>query len=262
VPFWVYEHMPLFSSPAILIRRLDYGDFDLILTFLSLERGKISLIAKSAKKSRKRFSGILELFSHLEIVVDTGKGRGLSVLQEADLKSPYSTIRNNIEKTSYASYWSELLYNWMEENQKQAYLYYLLKHALGQLDSGESAAAEISILFQMRLLHFSGHSPGLRQCARCQNNLDVIQTNHVAFDIARGAILCDGCVAGSGGRIRLSKGTIKQLIWSESGNLKKASRVRFGAQTLKEGLELLEAFVPYVMGIQPHSLKFLRQIRQ
>ncbi|MGD2024091.1 MAG: recombination protein O N-terminal domain-containing protein, partial [Desulfobacterales bacterium] len=68
--------MSVFSTPAILLRRLDYGDFDLILTFLSLQRGKISLIAKSAKKSKKRFAGVLELFSLIDIVVSTGKRRG------------------------------------------------------------------------------------------------------------------------------------------------------------------------------------------
>jgi DNA repair protein RecO (recombination protein O) len=254
--------MPVFSTPAILLRRLDYGDFDLILTFLSLERGKISLIAKSAKKSTKRFAGILELFSLMEVVASTGKGRGLPVLQEAALKSPFSTIRNDIRKTAYASYWCELLYKWVEENQKQAPLYYLLKHVLSQLDGGAPAAAEISIFFQMRLLNISGHGPSLRQCGRCRKNLETIECNPVVFDIAKGAILCDGCASGAGGRIRLSKGTIKQLLWVESGDLKKASRVRFGAQAIKEGLEFLEAFVPYIMGMQPQSLKFLRQIRK
>ena len=254
--------MPVFSTPAILLRRLDYGDFDLILTFLSLQRGKISLIAKSAKKSTKRFAGILELFSLMEVVASTGKGRGLPVLQEAALKSPFSTIRNDIRKTAYASYWCELLYKWVEENQKQAPLYYLLKHVLSQLDGGALAAAEISIFFQMRLLYISGHGPSLRQCGRCRKNLETIESNPVVFDIAKGAILCDGCTSGAGGRIRLSKGTIKQLLWVESGDLKKASRVRFGAQAIKEGLEFLEAFVPYIMGMQPQSLKFLRQIRK
>ena len=198
----------------------------------------------------------------MEVVASTGKGRGLAVLQEAALKSPFSTIRNDIRKTAYASYWCELLNKWVEENQKQAPLYYLLKHVLSQLDGGALAAAEISIFFQMRLLYISGHGPSLRQCGRCRKNLETIESNPVVFDIAKGAILCDGCTSGAGGRIRLSKGTIKQLLWVESGDLKKASRVRFGAQAIKEGLEFLEAFVPYIMGMQPQSLKFLRQIRK
>ena len=254
--------MPVFSTPAILLRRLDYGDFDLILTLLSLERGKISLIAKSAKKSKKRFAGVLELFSLMETVASTGKGRGLPVLQEANLISSFSSIRSDIRKTAYASYWCELLNNWVEENQKQAPLYYLLKHALNQLDGGAPAAAEVSLFFQMRLLNISGHRPRLRQCGRCRKNLEMIQSNQVVFDIATGAILCHECTSGAAGRIRLSRGTIKQLLWVESGDLKKASRIRFGAQAIKESQEFLEAFVQYVMGVQPRSLKFLKQIRK
>jgi DNA repair protein RecO (recombination protein O) len=254
--------MPSISTPAILLRRLDYGDFDLILTFLSLQRGKISLIAKSAKKSTKRFAGTLELFSLLEVVYSTGRGHGLPVLQEAVLQSPFSAIRDDIKKTAYASYWCELINKWMEENKKQVQLYYLLQHVLSQLDSGPSTAAELSIIFQIRLLSLSGYGPNLMQCARCQKKSAMIQSDRVVFDIAKGGILCDECTLGSGGRIRLSRGTIKQLIWVESGDLKKASRMRFGSQALAEGLEFLEAFVPYVMGIQLQSLRFLKQIRK
>ena len=254
--------MSVFSTPAILIRRLDYGDYDLILTFLSLQRGKISLIAKSAKKSIKRFAGTLELFSLIEVVGSTNKRGGLPVLQEATLKSPYSAIRSNIEKTAYASYWCELIYNWLEEYQQQAPIYYLLKYVLGELSSGVSTPAELSVLFQMRLLYLSGHRPNLSECANCHKNLETIDGQHVVFDVTRGAILCQDCSSGSGGPIWLSKGTIKHLVWFESGDLKKASRVRFGTQALKESIELLEAFVPYILGIQPRSLKFLKQIRQ
>ena len=254
--------MPVFSSPAILLRKLDYGDFDLILTFLSLQQGKISLIAKSAKKSTKRFAGILELFSVMEVVASTGKGRGLPVLQEATLISPFSTIRNDINKIAYASYWCELINNWVEKNQKQVQLFYLLRYVLNQLDKGEAAAAQISILFQMKLLHLTGHGPNLRQCGRCRKSLEIIQPNQVVFDIAKGAILCDECSPGAGSRVRLSKGTLKQLIWFESGNLQKASRIRFGNQALNEALEFLETFVPYAMGVQLQSLKFLKQIRR
>ncbi|MBS3810049.1 MAG: recombination protein O N-terminal domain-containing protein, partial [Desulfobacterales bacterium] len=57
-----------FSTPAILLRRIEYGDYDLIATFLTRAKGKISVIAKNAKKSRKRFSGLLEPFTALDLV--------------------------------------------------------------------------------------------------------------------------------------------------------------------------------------------------
>jgi DNA repair protein RecO (recombination protein O) len=253
--------MPVFSTPAILIRRLDFGDYDLILTFFSLERGKIPLIAKSAKKSTKRFAGILELFSELEVVANTGRGKGLPVLQEAGLKHPFSSIRADIIKTAYASYWAELIYDWMEEYERQVRLYDLFKYVLGELDGGRIPNEVLSILFQIRLLHISGHRPNLNRCCRCRTSLEILSDDKLFFDIVKGGIKCIKCASESTGGISLSKGSAKQLLWVESGDLAKAARIRFTAQAIKESLEFLEAFVPYHLGKQPRSLKFLRQIR-
>ena len=253
--------MPAFSTPAVLLRRLDYGDFDLITTFFTLEKGKVTLIAKSAKKSTKRFSGILELFSVLEIVGSTGKGKGLPVLQEAVLRKPFDGLRADLRKTSYASYWAELINNWMEENFKSVSLFYLFQHALTELNSNQTPANVLNILFQMRLLNISGLKPCLNRCSYCQQDLETIKEAKICVDLQKGGILCGNCSSASATRITLSKGTIKQLLWVESGRLSKASRIKFNSAALKEGTEFLEEFVPYHLGRQPRSLKFLRQVR-
>jgi DNA repair protein RecO (recombination protein O) len=245
-----------------MLRRVEYGDYDLILTFFSLERGKISLIAKAAKKSTKRFGGILQLFSVLEIVGTAGRGKGLPVLQEAALKQPFSEIRSDVHKTAYASYWAELIHDWMPDNERQTELFFLFRHVLEELDSGGTAAEGLSVLFQMRLLVLSGHRPNLSHCCRCQASLEAVKDEKLLFDIVRGGISCHSCGSSGAGGLNLSKGTVKQLIWIGSGDLAKASRIRFSSRTIKEALGLMEAFVPYHLGRQPRSLKFLRQIRK
>ncbi|UCF91988.1 MAG: DNA repair protein RecO [Desulfobacterales bacterium] len=254
--------MPVFTTPAILLRRVDFGDWDLIVSFFSLARGKISLIAKSAKRSTKRFAGILELFSVLDVVGQTSRGRGLSVLQEAVLKEPFSRIRADIRKTAYASYWAELTQDWMEENAPQAPLFYLLRYVLHALDRGHASEETLSILFQVRFLTLSGHSPNLGGCGVCRKDLEQLNQPKVIFDLVRGGIVCAGCASSAGERIALAKGTIKQLLWMEKGDLAKAARIRFGPQAMQESLDLLENFGPYHLGKPPRSLKFLRQIRK
>ena len=253
--------MPVFSSPAILLRRMDYGDFDVIITFFTLKKGKLSLIAKSAKKSTKRFAGILELFSVLEVVAGTGRRKGLSVLQEAVLKQPFGNIRADFRKTAYASYWAELIYNWIEENFQQVALFYLLEHVLAELDGERTAPAVLNILFQMRFLALAGYRPNLDGCSLCRNELENIKQDKIRVDSRRGGIICNKCRIGSAAGTLLEKGTIKQLLWVESGNLTKAGRIKFSQPALKEGTDFLEEFVCYHLGKQPRSLKFLRQIR-
>jgi len=253
--------MQVFSTPAILLRRIDYGDFDVIITFFTLKSGKLTLIAKSAKKSTKRFAGILELFSILELVASTGRGKGLPVLQEAVLKEPFSGIRADFKKTAYASYWAELIYNWLEDDYKQDALYALFEHVLSELDRGQTTAAALNILFQMRFLNLSGHRPHLTACSLCHKELEKIQQTKIILDLQGGGILCGNCSSRSVSRIFLSRGTIKQLLWVESGDLAKATRMKFSPAALNESTHFLEEFAVYHLGKQPRSLKFLRQIR-
>ena len=254
--------MSSFSTPAIVLRRIDFGDYDYIITLFTRSKGKISVIAKSARKSTKRFAGILELFSVLDIVCSIGRKKGLPVLQEATLTHPFSNIRSSIIKTAYASYWAELVNEWTETGQKQVQLYRLFQYVLRELDSCRISEAALSILFQMRFMTIAGLVPNLRYCSACRVGMEKIQTPRVKFNRAKGGIVCDRCASKYSDEILLSKGTIKQLMWIERGDLRKAVRIRFDSQALKEGLDFLEAFVPYHLGKEPRSLKFLRQIRE
>ena len=254
--------MSSFSTPAIVLRRIDYGEHDVILTLFTLKNGKISVIAKSAKKSKKRFAGILELFSILDVVCSVGRRKGLPVLQEAVLKYPFFDIRFSTLKTAYASYWSELINEWMESGQKQIQLYQLFQYVLRELDSCRISEAALSILFQIKFMTLSGLSPNLRQCSVCGIEIESIKETRVKFDFAKGGILCNGCTPKTLQKTVLSKGIIKQLLWMEKGDLIKAERVRFTSDALREGLEFLETFVPYHVGKEPRSLKFLQQIRK
>lgn len=251
--------MSSFSNPAIILRRVEFGDFDLILSFLTRDKGKFSAIAKSAKKSTKRFSGILEPFSILRIVCSTGRRKGLPILQEAVLKKPLPSIRTDIIKTAYASYWAELIDVWLEEGPNQIELFGLLQYVLEQLDQGSASPAVLGILFQVRFLIISGHRPNLKQCGVCRRELDAMTGNAIQFDLAKGGLICDRCT--TAGRLQLTRGTIKQLQWLEKEQLSKAGRIRFSAQAVAESQKFLEAFVPYHLGKEPRSLKFLKEIR-
>ena len=253
--------MPSFTTPAILLRRIDFGDYDLIITFFSLKRGKISLIAKSAKKSVKRFAGILELFSLLDIVWSRGRNKGLPVLQEASLIKPFSEIRKDIKKTAYASYWAELINKWIEEGSVQKEIFFLFQYVLCKLDAGITPDAALSILFQLRFMLISGLLPDLSRCSICNRSIEQIKENEFTCDLASGGILCSRCSRPAEKKIKLSKGTIKQLLWIKHKDLATAARIRIASGSMKEGLLFLESFVQYHLGKELKSLNFLKQIR-
>lgn len=253
--------MPHLSTPAIMIRRLDFGDYDLILTFLTLNQGKLTVIAKSAKKSVKRFGGLLELFYVLDMVCSRSRREKMPVLTEVSLKQPFDAIRSNVTKTAYASYWSQLVADWLEEGCRQIDIYRLLEFVLSQLNAGRIDADVLSILFQLHFMRLSGHQPNLSHCSRCHLDLSGFSGSQLFFDLKSGGLVCGQCQSIAAGPIRLSKSTVLQMQWLAKSDLTKASRVKLSTQAVKESLTVLETFVPYHLGSDPKSLKFLKQIR-
>lgn len=250
-----------FSSPAILLRRIEHGDHDLIISLFTRERGKISVIAKNAKRSVRRFSGALELFATLHVECKKGRGR-LPVLLEASLVQPHVYIRSDIKKTAYASYWMEILNKWLEEGKQQLLLYRLLQYVLDEVDAGSATEEELSILFQMRFLMISGLMPNLEECSNCRISLEEVGNSSVGVDLKKGGIVCDRCLERQDRAGSLSKGTIKQLLWVANSELEKAGRAKFAKQAVREGLSFLEAFVIFHLGSEPRSLQFIRGLRR
>ncbi len=249
----------LFTTRALVLRRRVYGDFDLIVTLLTWDQGKRAVIAKSAKKSTKRFQGVLEPFGELTVLCRTG--RGMPVLQEATLEEPCAEIRGDVLKTAYANYWTEIIDIHLEDGHRQRDLYRLLRFALTRLNLGTLSPDLLSLLFQLRFLKIAGLSPDFSNCVGCRQTLDEGSTKALFFDLTQGGFLCSRCKATPSGRIRVSPATIKQIAWMDRNPVSAAVRIRPTIQAFTEGAALLEDFVAYHLGKTPRSLSFLRGVR-
>ncbi len=254
-----------FTSSAIILRRLNYSDYDLIVDFFTHTRGRVTAIAKNAKKSRKRFGGVLELFSEVEAVFSYPKtGDGLIIVKEVFLTHPFAGIRSDFERTAYAAYWAEMIHRSSEAAVRQKGVFSLFHHVLTALAEGSMAAEKLSMLFQLRLLTLIGLAPGLECCRRCQRSLETIAQDKVVFDIAAGGVICDRCrqAAGRESKTQLSMGTVKRLMWLQKSKFQQAQRVQFTQAAQKESLMLLESFVLYHLSSEIKSLQVLRRLRQ
>lgn len=254
--------MESFSTDAILLRRIEYGDYDLIVSYFTRSMGKISVIAKNAKKSVRRFAGALDPFIAMNIECSWPKKRGgLAVLNSVDIENPFAYIRTSAAKTGYASYWLEIISSWMEEGKPDEALYDLVFHVLESLNGGKVPMEVLSLLFQIRFMGISGFAPNLMSCGNCGMAIDDIHQHKITFDVVAGRVICDRCSAEHLTGITVSKGTLKQLSWMGTTDIRRAERVKFSHTAVKEGEDLLEGFIPCHIGRTMKSLKFLHRIR-
>jgi len=80
--------MPTYSDEGIVLRRIDYGEADRILTVLTLEHGKIGVIARGVRKSQSRLASRTDLFTRSRMQLARGRG-------ELDVAHPGGDGRGN-----------------------------------------------------------------------------------------------------------------------------------------------------------------------
>ena len=248
--------MPLHQTPAIVLRSTPYGESDQIVTFYTLNFGKMKGIAKGAKRSRKRFANTLEIGSYIEVAFFEKETHDLVRLDRSELIRPFGGLREDITKLAWASYFIELVNELTAEKIKNQALFRLLLFFLELIDQG-LLQEEIQRVFEIRLLSHLGYQPHFDYCTRCQRRL---AGEKFFFGTREGGVLCPSCAARLPGLVPISLGTVKTLQLAQSLPLEKVRRLSFSPQSLKESQAVLTVFLREYLGKELKSKKFLEQI--
>ncbi len=227
------------ETEAIVLDCFEHGESDVILTFLSRDSGRISAIAKGAKRSKKRFVNKLELFSFLHITYQTSPNQSLNFLSEAEVHTSFINIRQSFELYTIASIIREFLLIAIREEEADDQLFRLCLWALHNIDLHRQPTAVLT-LFLTRFYGTIGYRPDFTACNGC--NTKVIANRNYSFDTTTGGLICPSC-SGTGNRlIRLSQGTIKILQSAQAQPLERLHRLRISGNILQEALSLLHDY--------------------
>ena len=251
--------MPLLKTPAIILNHKDFGESDKIITFFTYSLGKITSIAKGAKRSRRRFANQLDLFSFVRPILWEKQRSSLTRIDQCDLLQSFPSIRKAPERFAYAAYFCELVDAWVRDRDPHAELFYLLLWALRMVDQGASLAP-LSVIFHLRLLTIVGYAPNFIACVNC--NLWKGGQVSYSFNYEKGGIVCSDCAFNLPLKNRLSPGTVKLLSLAQKTSLAKLSRLHFSTQPLAESTPILENFVHSLLDKEIKSYRFLSKAQE
>ena len=246
--------MQLHVSEAIILRHLDYGEADRIVTFLTPAHGLVKGFARGARKSRRRFGASLEPFAQVRLHWSSPRSGDLLSLREADLIDLRAGLRLDLTAIALAGYGCELLETLLGEGHGHCEAFALLAAYLDHL-AGGGARPEARLLFELRLLQLAGYVPHLLHCSSCNETLSEPQAY---FDTDRGGSLCPACAAGGPAR-QLGLATLGTLARCLLTTPTLFAGFRFSPQTLREGgVVTAEALRPHL----PRPLKSLSFLEQ
>lgn len=144
------------TTKAIILKRIEYGEADRILTAITSDAGKVTLLAKGVRRSKSKLAGGLELFSTADISYIDGKS-GMKTIIGTKLDTHYRSILQNMESTMAGYELLKLTQKFTEDEVDEQY-FYLLQTGLASLNADDVSTVHVQVWFGLKLLELSGHA--------------------------------------------------------------------------------------------------------
>ncbi len=214
---------PLVRSAALLLRRTPIRESDLVVELLSAALGRVSVVARGARKSQRRFGGALEPVHELMVELEE-RGEGLGVLVAAEIVRPRFGVTADLGALTAAG----RALAWVREvappRVPEEAIWSACEQLLGTLDRGAAvgaalereAAAQVALAsFGMQLIEALGWGLTLDECVACRRRCPEGQAAFVSA--RRGGVVCRAC--GGAGLVVVGATRARLLGLSAGGSL-------------------------------------------
>jgi DNA repair protein RecO (recombination protein O) len=192
------------ESEALLLRKVAYGESDVVATFLTEHAGKVSAIARGGRRSFKRFGGALEPFHTTHLVLED-RGRELRTLHEARvvrLRNGLLGSLDAMDASGVALRWARHL---LPARTPEPEAWAILTALLDALDAGEGTPRAALAAAGLQLLSAVGYALDFDRCVRCTKPAPAERS--AMMDAARGGLVCRAC----GGAVRRMGGELRAI---------------------------------------------------
>lgn len=248
--------MAIYRTRAVVLKSMDLGESDKIITILSRDRGKLRMVARGVRRFRSRLVGGTLPFCYSDFLVY--EGRTLDSVSQCEIIESFMPLREDLVKMAYASYIAELTSEFLPEgdaNEKTFLLILKTYRLMSKCFNPET----MTKVFELRLLSFLGYNPELERCVCCGGE---VTGNQINLSPKQGGIVCGRCRLTAIDSMQVNKqtvATLKTLTNISTGELK---LLKIPSWTMAELSEVLRQFIIYYLGKQLKSLKFLDTVFQ
>ncbi len=240
---------------GIILRHMDYGEADRILTLYTREEGKLRAIAKGVRKVTSRKSGHLEPFTRSSLLL--ARGHDLWIVTQAEALDVHIQISSDLTRFAYASYVVELLDRFTYEEGENWRLYQLLTTTLERIATLENPYLAVRY-YDIRLLDLLGFRPELHSCVSCEEK---IEPRDQYFSAVQGGVVCPKCGLFVTPVVPVSMPTLKYLRHLQRSSWSDACRANPAPAIRQEMETLLQNYFTHLLEHRLNTPRFLREVR-
>lgn len=203
------------TSRAIILKKLAYGEADLIVTFFSRDEGRLTGMAKHARASQRRFGGALELGSIVDLRYVARAASNMVRIEDAHMHIPTIGVMRSLERIGAMGRALELALAFLPERQASEDKYDLLEDYISTLSQNDPTSSE-RLGFELKWLALVGYQPALDRCLGCGGETN--GEHNWSFSMDQGGIVCKSCLRPNVRRVDLKGRTLEGMrLLSDGG---------------------------------------------
>lgn len=213
--------MKLIKVKGIVIRETTYKDNDKIITILTDGLGKVSAIAKGAKKTNSPYLASSQFLVYSEFVLY--QNTGYYYLNAAESINTFYNLRIDLDKLQLVFEMTKLINMVTDENQDCEKILKLFLNTIYALDKLDKDSKLVVNAFKIKLFSLLGFAPRQDKCANCSKALLESEEEFVYYNYVDNTFVCEECknTIDSRSRIQISKATYNAIFYIIRSELKK-----------------------------------------
>jgi DNA repair protein RecO (recombination protein O) len=178
------------ESEALVVRTVEVGEADLIVTLVTEQVGKLGAIARGARKGGKRLSGSLEPVHTVAVMLED-RGGELATLKEARVVRARTGVLGSLEAMEAAGVALRWVRHAFPPRTPEPQGWRILVGLLDVLDTPGIPASRELARAGFAMLAALGYALDLEQCVVCGRPCP--PTKVACVDPARGGLVCRSC---------------------------------------------------------------------
>jgi DNA repair protein RecO (recombination protein O) len=243
----------LHSVQGIVLRSMDYGEGNKIISLLTSEIGKVSVMARGAKKIKSRHAAVTQVFTYGEFVFYKQKGQ-MGTLNHAEIIEPHQALREDLNQSAYSAYLVEMTDRMLADEEGGAYLFEQLKAGLSAIEDHKDMQIVVH-LFEMKMFELAGYLPVTGDCVSCGS-----ETELISFSPPMGGVLCIRCRHKDPAGIVVSEGTLKLLKLFPALDMRRLGAIQVKDETKVQLKNCMKAYMDGHIGIAWKARGFIEQM--
>lgn len=212
---------------GIVIAENNMGDYDKMLTILTPNYGKISCVAKGARRPQSALLAGTQLFCFGEYLMY--KGTNTYHINSCETIEIFYNLRTDLDKLKYAIHINKIIQDITEENENCYKILQLFLNTLYTISETDTNKDFVLSVFKLRLLCILGFTPRILKCTSCKQ-----KENLTKFSIKDNGFKCDACGRQDKSAIEMNQSTKMAILYTVSAPAKKIFSFCLKDDSLKE----------------------------